>query len=155
MHHLLSYMTEPVELYHMVDKYASGDKDEVWIPKLAVEDNWLVFTADAGKNSKEGFKLPDLCAENQITHVLLSGKLHQMVVFEKINWIGLGWRLVEERVYGSIPGSRFKMRLVSSRGGQALTIGLDQVEVQSLADRQIASLAKKQAYKAAMAATQS
>lgn len=148
MHHLSPYMTEAVEFHHIIDKYAPGEKDEDWVPKLAVEGNWLVFTADAGKNSKDGFKLPDLCAENNLVHILLSGKLHQMTMFDKINWIGLGWPLVEKQVYCSAPGSRFQMRLVSSKGGLALTIGLNQVEIQSMADRQIASLAKRELHKA-------
>lgn len=155
MHHLLTYAIQGVELHHIIDKFFSGDKDENWIPQLASDGNWIVFTADAGKKSKDGFKLPDICAENHVTHVLLSGKLHHMKSIDKIGWIGLGWPLVEQKVYKSKPGSRFKMRLVSSKGGDSLTIAVVPIEIQTMADREIVRLEKKKAYRASMSATQS
>ncbi len=155
MHHLLAHVNQGVELNHIVDKFRSGDKDEIWIPRLANDGNWIVFTADAGKKSKDGFKLPDLCAENHITHVILSGKLHQLKGRDKIGWIGLGWPLVEQKVYNSAPGSRFKMRLVSSNGGAALTIAVVSVDIQTMADREIERRAKREAYQASTSATQS
>lgn len=84
---LRELVPQGIEFYHLIDKYAAGDKDEDWIPKLRVEGGWVVITADAGKNSKVGQKLPDLCVIHQVTHIILKGQFHHKTTLEKSDLI--------------------------------------------------------------------
>jgi len=61
-----------LETTHLTNRYASGTKDSEWIPMLAKED-WILVTADAGKSRQE--KLPILCAEFEITHIIISSTI--------------------------------------------------------------------------------
>ena len=69
----------------LLEYYESGTLDPEWIKGIA-EDGWVVITSDRGKKSG-GDKLPRLCRKYQVTHVLISGKLHNSPQFEKIKAI--------------------------------------------------------------------
>ena len=73
-----------IETAHLiVDYYGKGLWDESWIPNL-VGEGWIVISADRGSGSrKKGKPLPIVCRENAITHVLISGKLHNKEQLEK------------------------------------------------------------------------
>jgi hypothetical protein len=67
-----------------------GVWDEVWIPKIA-EEGWTIVAGDRGKASGKGKKLPDLCVQHTITHVLLSPGVHQRSKFPKLLTILSVW----------------------------------------------------------------
>lgn len=86
---LLSKYRDPPVVEHLLDLLGRhGEKDKVWIPKLA-EESWLVISADRGK--KGGSKLPLLCAHHKVSHVLIKGKLHNVRQFEKARAIIVVW----------------------------------------------------------------
>ncbi len=123
-----------IELQHLADKFAKGDKDEDWIPRLGTEGGWVVITSDAGRNSKKGQKLPELCLIHRVTHVILSGTLNQKSTLEKINSIAAAWSFFED-VFSSPQGSRYFMRLrtrrgkLGQKGKQVLTVSVDLCKV--------------------------
>jgi hypothetical protein len=55
---------------------AKGTEDAEWISKLEQELGWVVITADRGKDPKSP-KLPILCVQFKITHVLITPSLMQ------------------------------------------------------------------------------
>ena len=101
---------------HVISHFKSGIHDDVWIPKLGEDGGWVVISADRGKGSSKGGKLPELCKEHKVTHVLLSGKLHQKKSHEKISAIGLLWGEIS-KLHLEPPGSCFIMRMVTSKKG--------------------------------------
>ena len=76
--------TTRIETAHLVLNYHwEGQWDGSWTPKLK-DENWVVISADRGrKGARKGTPLPVVCKENDITHVLISGKLHKRQQFEK------------------------------------------------------------------------
>jgi len=73
-----------IETAHLVlDYHWQGEWDEAWTPKLR-DEGWIVISADRGRKSGgKGQALPVTCRKNNITHVLISGKLHNRQQFEK------------------------------------------------------------------------
>ena len=63
------------ELVHFFTKFAGGTKDTIWIPQLAAEEGWIVVSADRGKHSPTGEKLPEICSAFGVTHITLSSAL--------------------------------------------------------------------------------
>ena len=121
---LRPYVPHDVELCHIVDKYAEGDKDEDWIPKLGIEGGWVVITFDAGRNSKVGQKLPELCLVHKVTHIVMSGTLNQATTLEKVNLIAPAWPLING-VFSSSKGSRYHMRRVTRNGTRSPMVSVE------------------------------
>ena len=99
----------------------SGTFDEDWIPRIKDED-WTVISADGGRgpNKKRGAKLPRLCAENGVTLILLSPKVHERKVLDKTRTIISVWdRIVE---IASDPACRGRRFMVESLGQQNLVL---------------------------------
>jgi PIN like domain len=72
------------EVVHLFSKFNSGTADKIWIPQLASEGGWIIVTADQGKQSKKGQKLPEICQEYRVTHIMLSAKLHMQNMYTKV-----------------------------------------------------------------------
>jgi len=124
MQKLRDFVPPQVGLTHIIDKYTAGDKDEDWIPRLGTEGGWVVITSDAGKKSKVGSKLPDLCFAHKVTHVIMKGQLHHRTTLEKTSLIAAAWPLIEN-VFSSPQGSRYFLRLRTQKGTQSLTVSVE------------------------------
>lgn len=61
---------------HLTECYAPGTPDDKWIPLLEKETDWVVVTADDGGGSKKA-KLPIVCAQLGVTHIVMTPTLHQ------------------------------------------------------------------------------
>lgn len=83
------YEEHPVELKHIFRFARSGEKDEVWVPKIA-PGNWVVVSRDRGRRCG-GKQLSAICCEHKVTHVLLSAGLGQAKQFEWIRAILSVW----------------------------------------------------------------
>jgi hypothetical protein len=59
------------EIAHLLERFPPGMRDTEWIPQIAVE-GWIVVSCDRGSHSKAGEKLPQLCAEYGVSHVVMS-----------------------------------------------------------------------------------
>ena len=98
-----------LEFKHITDIFVQGVLDSVWVPRIANDGRWIVITADRAKRgSRKGGKLPRLCLEYKLTHVLLSGSLHEKSTAIKRDAIRDKWSsiLQLDRVP---PGSRYKL----------------------------------------------
>ena len=92
VHALADFMAkyhEPVEICHLFVHVPDGTPDEIWIPRIKGV-GWTVVSTDRGRRCG-GRKLPDICFENQVKHILLSGMLHNAKHFEKIRAIVSAW----------------------------------------------------------------
>ena len=93
---------------HLLNRFASeGDKDEEWIPKCAKED-WIVITADKGGRGYA--KLPRICRQFGVRHILLVGQLVHRRQFEKVRAIIALWPQVLMTT-DQPRGSRFKIKM--------------------------------------------
>ena len=105
---LVRFSRDECDICHLIDFVGrEGEKDEAWIPRLKA-DGWLVITADRGKSG--GSKLPQICRKERVTHVLISGKLHNRPQFEKARAILVTWPDILNASSGT-QGARFRIRL--------------------------------------------
>jgi hypothetical protein len=106
---------------HIRDYFGEKTPDSLWVPKMAEEGGWIVITSDGGKQSKKGDKLPELCEEHGVTHVVMSQKLHHKRSHEKIAAVVSLWEQIA--TLDSVPvGKGFDLRFRSHKG--AVTIVL-------------------------------
>ena len=108
---LLSFTREAVEVRHIIELRHGGRADNEWVPEVAGED-WLVLTCDRGKRA--GPKLPQLCRDARVTHVLISGSLHNSPQFEKARAVLVVWPALVAAA-AATAGTRFSLRYSHSR----------------------------------------
>jgi len=122
----------PLEFAHITKLFegGSGMLDSEWVPKIAGEGRWIVITADQGRRgSQKGGKLPRLCLEYKITHLLLSASVHALNSQAKQDAIFEKWDRISCLDQYS-PGSRFKMRYRAAEGsGDAKKLCFEAVEI--------------------------
>src|SRR5688572_16364980 len=88
---LLAFSQEQPEIKSILDLYDQGTVDEVWVPELSAQkESVIVITCDRAKR-RGGAKLPSLCQQYGLTHVLVSGKLHEKKQFEKARAVITVW----------------------------------------------------------------
>lgn len=103
---LIAFSRELTEAQHIIELQHSGAKDAEWIPKIAA-GGWIVLTADRGRSA--GAKLPQLCRAAGITHVLVSGSLHNRPQFEKARAVLVVWPQLAAMA-AEPPGGSFSLR---------------------------------------------
>ena len=108
---LLSFTREAVEVQHIIELRHGGVPDTDWVPTVAGSD-WLVLTCDRGKSA--GPKLPQLCRDARVTHVLISGSLHNSPQFEKARAVLVVWPALVAAASAEA-GTRFALRYSHSR----------------------------------------
>ena len=103
----LDWYDEPVEITHLFQFANASEKDEVWIPRISA-GGWLLITADKGKRCG-GRKLPEVCRDHGVSHVLLSTAIHKAKQFEKARAIVAVWpRIVQAARWTR--GTRYSLR---------------------------------------------
>jgi hypothetical protein len=70
----------PGEKVHITELGHGGAQDSEWIPRIA-QEGWTVISGDRGKRRP---KLPQLCVQHQVTHVVLGASVHGMRIEEKL-----------------------------------------------------------------------
>jgi hypothetical protein len=108
---VVAFSRDPVEVRHIIELRHGGRGDNEWVPEVAGND-WLVLTCDRGKRA--GPKLPQLCREAGLTHVLISGSLHNSPQFEKARAVLVVWPALVEAA-SATAGTRFSLRYSHSR----------------------------------------
>lgn len=86
---LAGFHRHQVGILHIFDKFPPGTRDEVWVPAIAGE-NWIVVSVDRGKSP--GPKLPRLCAQLGVRHILLAPAAAKLPQFEKARAFLRVWR---------------------------------------------------------------
>lgn len=127
MEQLKALLPDDPHFAHVCDFFLEGTNDDVWIPRIGQEGGWIVITTDRGKGSARGGKLPRLCLENKITHVLLSPALHRKKGAEKVGALVLLWGQIEG-LSAEVPGTRFVIRYRDKRDGKGLHLVLEKQE---------------------------
>lgn len=97
---------------HYLELFPEGEDDDVWIPQVANE-GYAIISADRGSRMG-GSKFPLVCKAHNVTHVLVSARIHERSSFEKMRavihvWPGL-MGLVDAPA-----GSRYLLRLSTAR----------------------------------------
>jgi hypothetical protein len=104
---MLSWDTPPPIIHHLFTYFKEGEKDNVWIPKVAGE-GWIILSPDRGKKGNN--KLPSICVAYKVTHILMSASLMKMKQNQKANAIISVWEEIK-KCNESPKGSRFRLRL--------------------------------------------
>lgn len=147
MQHILAYRSsQDLTVALLTDMFKSGEGDEVWIPRIAVEKKWVIVTQDKGRKPKEkgriarnSNKLPRLCLEYGVTHILVSQVIAQMPALEKCNAVGFAWDKI--LLVGNYDeGSRFSMKLSNFRSPLSCGIGLSLVKPNARGNNVLADL---------------
>lgn len=86
---LVGFHRHQVGILHIFDRFPPGTRDDVWVPAIAQED-WIVVSVDRGKSP--GPKLPNLCAQLGVRHILLAPGAAQLPQFEKARAFLRVWR---------------------------------------------------------------
>src|ERR1700722_11324844 len=93
MNEWLSWGNPKPTIHHLTNYFIPGSEDPDWIPKIKGQD-WIVISQDKGKNGKN--KLPQICAEYGITHIILSPSVGQLKQSEKANAIIAVWEDIKK-----------------------------------------------------------
>jgi hypothetical protein len=91
---LLSWENPPPTIHHLLDYFSSRTHDDIWIPKV-VDGGWVIITSDQGKQSNRA-KLPQICLEYKITHILMSSSLLHRKQNQKANAIVAAWEEIKK-----------------------------------------------------------
>jgi hypothetical protein len=103
------HLPEGSRLEHLLGLYQQQNiLDEIWVPRIA-QEGWMVLSADRGKRCG-GEKLPKLLVQYEIRHILVSGRLHNMRLDQKLRVIIDLWDRILQ-AYDSPPGSRFLLQM--------------------------------------------
>jgi len=111
-----------VEIAHLLTKFGNGGiGDAVWIPKIAQEGGWVIFTCDQGKKSKKSEKLPEICRAYGVTHVMLSQKIHKRTMYYKALAIQSHWatflKIADEQ-----PGAGYQIHMKGENGFKVVRV---------------------------------
>jgi hypothetical protein len=107
------YEEEKVEIAHIFQFAKSGETDDVWIPRLAT-GGWLLITTDRAKRCG-GPKLPDLCRDHGVSHVLVGATIQKAKQFERVRAILAVWPRVILAAKYPTKGTRFSLRYDSEK----------------------------------------
>jgi hypothetical protein len=89
MRKLIGFHRHPIGVIHLFDRFPPGTHDEVWVPAIAKE-NWIVVSVDRGRSP--GPKLPGICAQLGVRHILLAPSTACLPQFEKARAFLRVWR---------------------------------------------------------------
>lgn len=120
-----SHQTEFASLVAMLGE--QGVVDEKWIPLIATEGRWVVITSDGGRQRSRGAKLPDLCREHNVTHVVITSSIHSKKTADKLRILSESWDRIVQAVTEAPPGTRFRLRYKPAKGSGILRVVLERV----------------------------
>jgi len=98
------------EIAHLFNKFNRGTPDKVWVPELSAEGGWIVISADRGAHSRKDERLPLICRDLDVTHVLLSASLHRRDMHYKFSAINSCWKDLIDAA-SAPPGTGFSIGL--------------------------------------------
>ena len=110
--HLLAWDSPKPTIQHLLDYFTQGTCDAVWIPSVANE-GWMILTSDRAKKSSR-MKLPQICQECKITHILMGPSVLHLKQSQKANAIVAVWEDIK-KCNNSPKGTRFFLQ-INSKG---------------------------------------
>jgi hypothetical protein len=109
---MLAWDTPTPNIRHLLDFFTAGTSDAVWVPKIASE-GWVVLTADRGKSSSKN-KLPGICEQFKVTHILMGSSILHLKQNQKAHAIISVWEEIK-KCNEAPKGSRFIMSAVKNQ----------------------------------------
>jgi len=106
--------TQPL-LKHIFQISEEGEEDSEWIEKLDKGD-CIVISGDQGRDIP---RLPSICKQKNITHIVLSPNVHKSSRFERARAIIALWPHIL-KTFNAPPGSRFLIKQNSTKDGYIL-----------------------------------
>lgn len=100
--------------------FGASANDRDFLPQLA-EEGWVVVSADRGKNSAKSDRLPLICVELRITHVLFSRGAHKLTTFGKYRAIIDNWEDLAKTA-DAPKGSGYSIRRTSGEHGKTILV---------------------------------
>lgn len=97
-------------ILHLYDIIGEEERDDpIWIPKLK-SLGCVIISGDRGRHSRGPARLPHICKQCNVTHILLSDAMHQKATgFERARAIIVLWHEIMSACKDS-PGSRYMMQ---------------------------------------------
>jgi hypothetical protein len=97
---------KPVESAWLVDWLsAKGIADDQWVPRAAEEGDWIVLTADKGRESP---RLNYLLPAYKVTGIFMGGKIPNLSGYEKIRAVMSVMHMIETAA-DDTPGRRYRL----------------------------------------------
>ncbi len=96
-------------LKHIFQISTEGEEDSRWTQTLANEGDCIVVTGDQGRRGKDKPRLPQVCKNKNLTHILLSPNVHSASKFERARAIIVLWPQILQ-TFDSPPGSRYQIK---------------------------------------------
>jgi hypothetical protein len=127
------------EVAHLFDKFPPASPDKEWIPSIAKEGGWIIISADRGTHSRKDERLPNICRELGVTHVLLSASLHRRNMYFKALAISSCWHDLIEAA-DSPPGTGFSLIMRETKSGHVFRL---QKKTSAIADEDIPNIQKR------------
>lgn len=123
---LVGFSGDDAEVAHVIDKYGTGAIDEEWIPQ-ASEEGYTIITADAGKHRSKGEKLPIVCEQYRVTHIIFSRALNRFSSFGRQRAIVDNWEQLVKTAEAP-NGSRYSLRVTNVKTGRTTLIHVSSPE---------------------------
>jgi hypothetical protein len=108
MRNMLNWDSPAPTIHHLTSYFVPGEADDVWIPKIA-GDGWMILTGDKGSRGRA--KLPKICRQYKITHIITSSAVSKMKQMDKVAAIVAVWGAIKQDCPPAPAGSRFYLRL--------------------------------------------
>ena len=97
-------------IIHLFEIALPGTKDKDWVPLLASDQEYIVISTDAGKKNEMVLKLPMLCIQYQVRHILVRGTLLKRKQYEKVKALFHVWLQIVA-LSAAPPGTRMHLCL--------------------------------------------
>lgn len=103
----LSWGEPKPTIHHLTNYFVPGTLDPDWIPKVKGE-GWIIISQDKGSKGRN--KLPQICTECKITHIILAKAVGRMKQREKASAI---ISVLEDikKCSDAPAGTRFRLKL--------------------------------------------
>jgi len=113
---LMRRETQPI-LKHIFQIAEPGTNDSEWTNNLG-HGNCIVISGDQGKKRP---RLPEICQQKNITHIILSSNVHKETKFERARAIIILWPKILD-TFADSPGSRYQIQKDSSRTSYCMVL---------------------------------
>lgn len=105
INNVVSFEEPQPELIHLLNFMGrEGSADDEWIPAASAQ-GWMIITGDKGRRKP---KLPEICVEYNVKHIIMSPRLNHMNQASKAQAIIGLWPQIKEAYEGE--GLRYRMR---------------------------------------------
>jgi hypothetical protein len=97
------------EIKHLREKFDADTADEVWIPALAQEGNWIVVTADT--SITRGRTQRQVWQQSRLIGFYLAGSFPMLDVWEQAWRLVKWWPVILKQASLAAPGSTYLLAL--------------------------------------------